>query len=102
MEREHWIDAVRALACLLVITVHAPIPGGTSGLGCIAVTNYYAVVGVPLFFMISGALVLYCEQPLLPFLKKRLSRIALPAVVWTAVSITADYLAAGRGGGNFA
>ncbi len=89
--REYWIDAVRSFACLCVVVVHSPIPGGTNGLGCIAVFNYYAVVGVPLFFMISGALLLYKEEPLVPFLKRRFSRILLPTVIWTIVSIVWDY-----------
>ncbi len=89
--REYWIDAVRSFACLCVVVVHSPIPGGTNGLGCIAVFNYYAFVGVPLFFMISGALLLYKEEPLVPFLKRRFSRILLPTLIWTIVSMVVAY-----------
>ena len=37
--------------------------------------------------MISGALVLFKERPFVPFMKKRLSRIALPVVIWSIVSL---------------
>lgn len=37
--------------------------------------------------MISGALVLYKPKPVVPFLKKRLSRIVFPMVFWTIISL---------------
>ena len=40
-----------------------------------------------LFFMISGALVLYKPKPFLPFIKQRLLRIALPMLLWTVVAL---------------
>ena len=54
----------------------------------IAISNYFSVCGASiLFFMISGALVLFKERPFIPFMKKRLSRIALPVVIWSIVSL---------------
>ncbi len=98
-EREYWIDAVRSFACLCVITTHAPIPGGTHGLHFIPFFNYYAISGGSiLFFMISGALILYKEKPITSFLKKRFSRILLPTLIWTIVSIAYDYFTNVRGG----
>ncbi len=86
--RQYWIDAVRSFACLCVICTHAPIPGGTHGTNFIAPFNYFSVAGASiLFFMISGSLVLYKPKPVLPFLKKRLSRIVFPMVFWTIVSL---------------
>ena len=86
--RLYWIDAIRSFACLCVITTHAPIPGGTNGLYMITPFNYFAVAGASiLFFMISGALVLYKPKPVTPFLKKRLSRIVFPMVFWTIISL---------------
>ncbi|MBQ8046724.1 MAG: acyltransferase family protein [Prevotella sp.] len=91
-EREYWIDAVRSFACLCVITTHAPIPNGSSGAWIIPFYNYMAVGGASiLFFMISGALILYKEKPVIPFLKTRLTRIFFPMVVWTIITLLWDY-----------
>ena len=87
-DREYWIDAIRSFACLCVITTHAPMPNGSDGSSFIAIFNYYSVAGASiLFFMISGALVLYKEKEVLPFLKKRISRIALPMFIWSVISL---------------
>lgn len=92
LDREYWIDAVRSFACICVITTHAPIPHCGGGASLIAVTNYYSVAGASiLFFMISGALVLYKEKPVKSFLKTRLSRIALPMVIWSIICLIIDY-----------
>ena len=86
--RLYWIDAIRSFACLCVITTHAPMPGLGEGYQIKAVYNYFSIAGASiLFFMISGALVLYKPKPVIPFLKKRLSRIVFPMVFWTIVSL---------------
>lgn len=54
----------------------------------IPVYNFIAVGGASiLFFMISGALVLYRCQDFFTFIKKRISRIVLPMVIWTIISL---------------
>lgn len=86
--RLYWIDAIRSFACLCVITVHAAVPGGTKGLYMLGPVNYFTASGASiLFFMISGALVLYKPRPFGPFIKQRLSRIVLPMVIWTLISL---------------
>lgn len=53
--------------------------------------NHYTMAGASiLFFMISGALVLYKPKPAIPFLKQRLNRVVLPMVIWTLVSLLID------------
>lgn len=44
---------------------------------------------VPLFFMISGALLLTRKQqePLIPFFKKRVSKVAIPLLAWSIIYI---------------
>lgn len=87
-EREFWIDAIRSFACICVLMTHAPIPSTTAGRFAIPVYNFVAVGGASiLFFMISGALVLYKRQEFFSFILKRISRIVLPMVVWTIVSL---------------
>ena len=86
--REYWIDAIRSFACICVIIVHAPTSGGMKGISFIGPINYFAAAGASiLFFMISGALVLYKPKPVIPFLKKRLSRIVFPMVFWSIVTL---------------
>lgn len=102
LNREYWIDAVRSFACLCVITTHAPIPGAYNFQEAIAFTNYFSVAGASiLFFMISGALVLYKEKPVFPFMKKRISRIVLPMVIWTIISLSIDYFMGKLSGTQF-
>ena len=91
--REYWIDAVRSFACLCVITTHAPIPNGSDGQFFISPFNYYAMGGASiLFFMISGALILYKEKDTFPFLKKRVTRIAFPMFFWSIVCLVISFL----------
>lgn len=95
--REHWIDAVRSLACLCVLTTHAPIPGNASGEGFISVINYYAMAGASvLFFMISGSLVFDRPKEMRPFLRTRLLRIFLPMCVWSVIFLSIDAITGER------
>ena len=86
--RLYWIDAIRSFACLCVLTIHAYVPGGTHGARIVGGINYFAVAGASiLFFMISGALVLYKPKKFFPFMKQRLLRIALPMIIWTIITL---------------
>jgi len=82
------IDFARALACLLVVVVH------------ISATDFYAFgprwwpanfydsiarIAVPVFFLISGALVLIRDEPICTFYKKRIGRVLPPLIVWSVV-----------------
>ena len=42
--------------------------------------------------MISGALILYKEKPIIPFLKQRFARIFLPMVLWSILSLFIEFL----------
>ena len=86
--REYWIDLIRSFACICVLMTHAPIPSTVGGRMFLPVYNFVAVGGASiLFFMISGALVLYRRQEFFIFIKKRISRIVLPMVIWTIISL---------------
>ena len=102
LDREYWIDAVRSFACLCVIMTHAAMPNGSDGQSFIPIFNYFSTAGASiLFFMISGALVLYKEKDVFPFLKKRISRIALPMFIWSVICLLIDYLTGELGGVDF-
>lgn len=79
--RAFWIDAVRSIACLFVIANHVVMPTMPKGTG-MNIFNHYTMAGASiLFFMISGALVLYKPKPAIPFMKQRLNRVVLPMVI---------------------
>lgn len=91
--RLYWIDAIRSFACLCVIGTHAPLPNNTTAPAFVSSFNYFSVAGASiLFFMISGALVLFKPNPVIPFLKKRLTRIVFPMVFWTIVSLLIEVI----------
>ncbi len=93
------VDLIRFIAIVLIILVHASgfpyrIPG--PGITSMDVVNWFTanaydalgMVGVPLFVMLTGALLLdpvKAEEPLRVFYKKRFNRIAWPFVFWTVV-----------------
>lgn len=88
--REVWVDVLRAFACACVLLVHAPIAfdGVTGGSYLLAPSNHFLMAGgVCVFFMISGALLFAKEQTMIPFYKKRFSRVAYPVLFWSVVYI---------------
>jgi surface polysaccharide O-acyltransferase-like enzyme len=89
------VDLIRTFAIVLVIMLHAAIEPVTvanqmspEGVTLWWTTNVYdslARPAVPLFVMLSGALLLQpakLNEPLGVFFKKRLNRIALPFLFW--------------------
>lgn len=91
-DRSLGMDIARAVACMLVVLLHT----GASYFYAFGPLWVPAVVfdalgrgAVPMFFMLSGALLLWKEEPILRFYRKRISRIVLPLVFWTAVYVLA-------------
>lgn len=94
-----WIDNLRAVATISVILLHvsSPIPGQYGSL-----SNYDWWVGniydsvvrycVPIFLMLSGALMLSKKYDLKDFLIKRFSRIVLPFLFWSLIYIIYELL----------
>ena len=89
-----YLDALRCLAILLVIALHVTAPIMVSP--TLAQTNTWLAcmvldplvrVGVPLFLMISGCLML--DDPrsreITPFYKKQLPKLLIPLVVWNGI-----------------
>ena len=98
--REVWIDTLRAFACICVLMVHSPIAfdGVTGGSYLLAPLNHFLMSGgVCVFFMISGALLLAKEQPLLTFYKKRFRRVAFPVLVWSLIYVLIEACKSGTG-----
>lgn len=86
-ERIFYYDALRAFAIIAVIICHVDGFFGplTSTTQVIAQMTFHDIgrIGVPIFLMISGALLLNRDYPdLSQFLKKRFARIIYPFIFW--------------------
>lgn len=88
-ERNHSIDLLRSLAILAVLIVH--VAGFyVDKLGGTSISNWWFAHGVdsalrfcvPVFVMISGVLLLWREESYGIFIKKRLTRVLLPYIIW--------------------
>ena len=93
-KRHFWADSMRILAIFLVITIHA------SGYVLIAwssvsqfawfvanLVDSFARISVPLFVMLSGALLLDKKESTLQFISKRIPRLMLPWFFWGTVQL---------------
>jgi surface polysaccharide O-acyltransferase-like enzyme len=83
--RNYTLDGLRILACLMVVTMHAPLPGSESDGLFLSTLSYLTAPGIGLFFMISGALLLPVKTDTRTFLRRRFSKIAIPAFVWSVL-----------------
>jgi surface polysaccharide O-acyltransferase-like enzyme len=87
-----WIDLIRVVAIFLVVIIH--VSGQlTNAWGMIPTEQWIiadiyggiARIAVPLFFMISGYLLLPRYENLGVFYTKRMTRILIPFVVWSLI-----------------
>ncbi len=87
-----WADVIRVSAIFLVVLVHNLffLPQNTVGTLWMWIPYLYAQLGVPLFVMISGALLLGRDESLSQFFRKRTGRILLPWVFWIGVYVIID------------
>jgi surface polysaccharide O-acyltransferase-like enzyme len=81
---ELWVDFLRVTGTFLVVLAHVGVWGGGPKW---AESLYYTIsrTGVPLFFMISGYLLLPKEEDTLTFLKKRAWKILIPFFAWSII-----------------
>ncbi len=95
----HWVDLIRVLAIFLVVVIHTSgqltnawgkIPESEWIIGDIY--GGIARVGVPLFFMLSGYLLLPRSESLGSFYRKRVLKIVIPFVAWSIIYIGANCL----------
>ena len=85
-DRIFYLDELRAIAILMVLLAHTIqyFPVNMNYLTSPTLLSYLAIsrMGVPLFFMLSGALLLNKEYSISQFIKKRFSRVLIPAIFW--------------------
>lgn len=90
-ERVVWLDIVRLVAMFLLVCCHCadPFNASASSANSAEISFWGAAEGsffrpcVPLFVMITGALLLPVRDSSLTFYKKRIGRVAWPFVLWT-------------------
>jgi len=93
-ENIDWISNLRLLALYAVIIIHSTSPL-LMQFGKVPVTDWWMAdylnalsrFGVPVFVMITGALLLHKEYEIGSFLKKRLSKVVVPFLFWSLVYI---------------
>jgi surface polysaccharide O-acyltransferase-like enzyme len=103
------VDIIRVLAIFLVVFLHATcfpysIPGAITPkvVDTWWTVDIYSGIGpiaVPLFVMLSGALLLdrsKVNEPMKVFFKKRFARIGIPMIFWSLFFFGYNYLVWGR------
>ena len=81
-----WADIVRILAVYFIVVLHVvsiPNPLQTNFIYSMGIT--IADTCVPLLVMLSGALLIGRQESYQTFLRKRVSRVVVPWVTWTAI-----------------
>lgn len=110
VEPNYSIDVIRFIAITLVIVLHCtyfPYQFLNPTVSSLDIFNWFTddfyeaigLIGVPLFIMLTGALLLNPnrdDEPLKVFYKKRLDRIALPFIFWTVVYFAWAFTVLGR------
>jgi surface polysaccharide O-acyltransferase-like enzyme len=104
------VDLIRCTAIVLIILVHTsgfPYQFYNPNISGIDIANWFGtnvydaigMLGLPLFVMLSGALLLTrdkADEPLRVFYKKRLDRIAVPFIFWTIVYFIFSFTVIGK------
>lgn len=93
-EKYIWVDYLRVIATFSVILLHSAAPllykyNELSGVHWM-IGNVYdsmARMCVPIFFMISGYLLLGKNEPLKLFFSKRVNKVLLPLIAWSIIYI---------------
>jgi surface polysaccharide O-acyltransferase-like enzyme len=81
-------DIIRLFATILVITIHVAGPGFENFHENWTIVNFYdsfSRVAVPLFLMLSGALMLEKEYSLKLFFNKRFNKVLIPFIFWSII-----------------
>ena len=82
-ERNYSFDLMRVLACLMIISMHAPMLSENANPLFLNASGYFTAPGLCLFFVISGALLLPIKTDTFSFLKKRLCKVVMPTLCFT-------------------
>lgn len=99
MKRVFWMDAVRAVAICLVVFTHAHERAGIQSQTLKSLFYSIDRLGVPLFLMISGALILpkIVNADCFSFYKKRIPQFIVLLIVWSVVTNAVKFYIDGGG-----
>lgn len=86
--RDISLDIIRVIACILVVSMHSPIPSPNANGVFLSALSYFTAPCIGLFFMVSGALLLPVRENYTTFLKHRFGKVIVPTLFWTAIYIT--------------
>lgn len=77
-----YLDEVRSLAIILVVLGHIVRMYTKDYFSWLLCSGIFSLtrIGVPLFFTVSGALLLTIKHDIMQFLEKRFKRVVLPFV----------------------
>ena len=89
-----YLDEVRSTAILLVVLGHVIRYFSYSYSSWLVASGIFSLtrIGVPLFFTVSGALLLTRKYEIKKFLGKRFKRVFLPLLFWIIVYIIVGIL----------
>jgi surface polysaccharide O-acyltransferase-like enzyme len=85
----YWIDLIRVVAVFQVVLVHLSyvifFKEKLFSPNWVAANFYdsFSRMGVPLFFMVSGYLLLGKSEPISDFFRKRFVKVGIPTLFWT-------------------
>jgi len=79
-----WVDFLRVISALLVALVHSEQWGGGPA-SAKALYQTAARISVPIFFMLSGYLLLQKEEGWRVFLTKRAAKVLIPLLAWSVI-----------------
>lgn len=85
--RIEYIDALKFIAIISIICIHVAIIWPNANIKSFNISGFseFCRMGVPVFLMVSGALLLNKNYDLDSFFKKRFSRIITPFVFWAII-----------------
>ena len=89
-----WIDNLKVVSLFAVVILHTASPllmdFKKAGVSYWLIGDFYNALvrfGVPIFVMITGALLLHRQYDVTDFLKRRLSRLLWPFLLWSLIYI---------------
>ena len=82
-----YLDEVRSLAIILVVVGHIIRMYSKNYITWLVGSGIFSLtrIGVPLFFTVSGALLLTRKHDIMQFLEKRFKRVVLPFAFWIII-----------------
>lgn len=96
------IELMRAISCILVVVIHVTASFwytfsiGSFQYKAIIVLNTLSKFAVPSFVFMSGFVLYYTsinkEFKLIPFYKRRFSKILIPYLIWSTLYIVVNYI----------